>query len=166
MQNFTVILKLEYGHYRKDTMASQWADDLVRKKNEREEARQIEDQRVVSDRSIVTNNSPQKWQKICQLLEDGVADLNQANGSKVLYLESTATQVDIKIVSLPNSTNLIKFDGKNHRLKVPFHGCELQLSISQLSELFWKSTCSETDRWTDEAVAKKSIEYAWSSLMR
>ena len=87
------------------------------------------------------------------------AELNQAWGGPAISVENV-TSHEVSVLVADKST-LIKFIPRENQLAVPFYGPKLELKVSRPDKLVWQSESESGKAWTDEDVARKTIEWAW-----
>jgi hypothetical protein len=139
-------------------MTSEWANELVRQRKAKQEKTRLEEEARITDRKRVQENAEPKWQKIATLVHQFAAELNEAWGSHAITVEKL-TPNDIQ-VSVDNHSATLQFVPRDQNLHVSFYGAELNL-LNRHNELVWQSSADSSKSWTDEEVARRTVEYAW-----
>ena len=140
-------------------MTSEWADELVRQRKEKEEKTRVEEEARITDRKRIQPNDELKWKAIRSFIQELSDELNGAWGSKeVMAVNLSPTTIE---VSAAGNNAIVQFIASDQKLKVSFYGAELYLSVNRHDQLVWQSSADRSKSWTDEDVAKRTVEYAW-----
>jgi hypothetical protein len=140
-------------------MTSEWANKLVEQRKAKEEKLRVEEEARVTDRKRIIDNAESKWQGICKLIHQFAAELNEAWDGQTVTVEK-ATPNEIK-VSVDNHVSAIRFVPRDQKLHVNFYGGELDQSVDRQDKLVWQASTESSKYWTDEDVARRTVEYAW-----
>jgi hypothetical protein len=140
-------------------MTSEWADGLVQQRKAKEEKERIQEEARITDRKRVQENGEPKFRNVVKLVYQFGKELDEAWGSHQVTVENIS-QNDVK-VSVNNSVATLRFVPRDQILHVSFYGGELQLSINRNDKLVWQASTESSKSWTDEEVARRTVEYAW-----
>ncbi len=140
-------------------MTSEWADQLVQQRRAKQEQKRIEEETRITDRKRIQTNAEAMWRNIATLVNQFAKDLNEAWGGYEVTVENTAPN-EVR-VSVDGNIATLKFVPRDQKLHVSFYGGELNLSVDRHDKLVWQSSAESSKSWTDEEVAKRTVEYAW-----
>jgi hypothetical protein len=140
-------------------MTSEWASKLVEQRKAKEEKHRLEEEARITDRKRVIANAESKWQAICKLVHQFGAELDEAWGERAVTVEKPAPN-EIK-VSVDDHSSMIQFVPRDQMLHVSFYGGDLHLSVNRSYKLVWQASTESSKSWTDEEVARRTVEYAW-----
>jgi hypothetical protein len=154
-----VMLRQTFRLQHNRVMTSEWANKLVEQRKAKDEKHRVEEEARITDRKRIIANAESKWQSVCNLIHQFAAELNEAWGEHAVTVEKPGPTAIKVLVDGHSST--IQFVPRDQMLNVSFYGGELHLSVNRYDKLVWQSSAESSKSWTDEEVARRTVEYAW-----
>lgn len=138
---------------------SDWSDNLVRERQEKERQEHIANELRLSNRRRVEQNSEPQWQAVRERIYALAEELNASWGEKaVTVVNVTSHEVSI---SVGDRSVSVTFIPRDQELKVPFYGGGLQLKVNGSDKLMWAAATESNKWWSDDDVARRTVECAW-----
>ncbi len=140
-------------------MTSQWAEDLVQQRRAKEGKLRLQEEARIIDRKRIQDNAEGMYRNIVRFINAFASELNEAWGDHAVTVANlTANEIE---VSSDAGKAKVKLVARDQMLSVSFYGGELRLAVNSSDKLTWQSSAESSKYWTDEEVAKLTVEYAW-----